>query len=126
MATEVERKLEDATRKAAEAKAAYERQQKKVRDLTIAGQLEHDATYQKLYRQLLASKDALHRHRLKMGRKRFSIACTKKKLELAESLLAKMAEPEAKLMSATAAIEQAVEDHKSKVASKVPSEKATR
>jgi len=126
MVTEVERKLEDATRKAAEARAEVERQEKKIRDLTISGHLEHDATYQKLYRQLIAGKDALHKHRLKMGRKRFSITCTKKKLELSEGLLAKMAVVEAKIMDETASVEQALEGHKDKVAAKVPSDKATR
>lgn len=119
--TDTAKRLEDAKRREAEATAELEKQQRRIRDLTITGHLEHDHGFQKAARQVLEAKDALHKHRLRMGRKRFSIRCKERDMELTRAAMGKLEEQEKKILAELAQFQERLEQHKDGVAQRVKS-----
>jgi GTPase involved in cell partitioning and DNA repair len=88
------KRLKRAQQQAAEAAAEALRRQNRVRDLLIEDQADKDKEIRTIRAELRKRREVLHRHRLLIGRKKFSVRIQSKKLEHIQATLKKLEEQE--------------------------------
>jgi len=113
------KRLKLKTRQLEEAQAEFERRQAELNNLKITAGLASDKEYRAIETELDALSERLHRHRLHMGRKRYSIKIMQKKIAIQEAALVKMDEEEKKLAKRKADLEEKQRRIKDKVAAQI-------
>jgi len=111
--------LDAALKKAAKAREELENRRRKVRDLLAAEELAGDKQYAKVAKQIEVLKDQLHKHRIRMSRKRFSVRTRERALEEVRKALAKMQETEQSLAGKLEGLEKQQNEIKDKIVTKV-------
>ena len=112
-------KLSAAINAEVEAAATLEKRRRKVRDLMIEDHLNSNAKAKRLTDRILEKRNLLHRLRLAIGRKKYSIRCKEEALAEAKNALAKQEKKEPSLVAEVEQLEKKLEQLKDEIAKQV-------